>query len=328
MQLVVDDYGIFIGKEGSRIKVVQKDKTSEFSIDKIDQIVISRASSISSEAVKLCTENNVDIVFLNHFGMPYARIYPCTLGGTTLTRKKQAEATQSEKIVDIIKSIVGAKMRNQLYLLKSLEKTRQNADFSKEINLITDAITDLERQAGRIEEMRGEIMGLEGFASRQYFACLSSFLPFKERQHHANDQFNTMLNYGYGILYSEVEKACMLAGLDPYLGFLHTDRYGKPSLVLDMIENFRQPIVDRAIITLFAQKQVNEKDTEISGTDFLLTKEGRKKVSEAVLARLHTEIKHRGKKATFQSIILEQARDVVKILHNDSEKFEPFVHKW
>jgi len=137
-----------------------------------------------------------------------------------------------------------------------------------------------------------------------------------------------MLNYGYGMLYSEVEKACMLAGLDPYLGFLHTDRYGKPSLVLDMIENFRQPIVDRAIITLFAQKQVDEKDTEISGTDMLLTQQGRKKVSEAVLARLHTEIKHRGRKITFQSLILEQARNVVRLLLGETDEFEPFVHKW
>src|SRR3989338_1816124 len=130
MQLVIDAYGTFIGKEGNRINVVRKENEEEFSSDKLDQIIIRKASSVSSEAVKLCMENNIDIVFLDHFGRPYGRIYPCTLGGTTLTRKKQAEAVNSGKITDAVKSIVGAKMKNQAYLLKSLEKTRDGIDFS------------------------------------------------------------------------------------------------------------------------------------------------------------------------------------------------------
>ena len=80
--------------------------------------------------------------------------------------------------------------------------------------------------------------------TKKYFEALSSILPekykFKSRSRNpAKDEFNAMLNYGYGVLYSMVEKACIIAGLDPYIGFLHTDNYNKKSLVFDVIELFR-----------------------------------------------------------------------------------------
>ena len=99
------------------------------------------------------------------------------------------------------------------------------------------------------------IRGVEGRASRVYFAALSLVIPpdlyrGRRSQHPAEDVFNAYLNYCYGILYNEVEKACILAGLDPYIGFLHAERYGKRSFVYDVIEQFRQPVVDRMVITL------------------------------------------------------------------------------
>jgi CRISPR-associated protein Cas1 len=68
-----------------------------------------------------------------------------------------------------------------------------------------------------------------------------------------------MLNYGYGILYNEVERMCLYVGLDPYLGLYHSERYGKPALVLDLVEEFRVPIVDMAIFPLFVSKEVNKR---------------------------------------------------------------------
>lgn len=328
MQLVIDEYGAFVGKEGNRIKIVRKDKEDEFSSDNLDQIILAKSSSISTSAMKLAMERNIDIVVLDHFGMPVARVFPCKLGGTTLTRRRQAEESRSPRAADITKRIITAKMKNQLYLLKTLEKTRENADFSKELDSINDSIEKTGKLGNDIDHIREEMLGFEGFASSQYFKALSRILPFKERQHNAQDPFNAILNYGYGILYSEVEKACILAGIDPYLGFMHSDRYGKPSMVLDMIEQFRQPIVDRAVITLFAQKQINEKDYESSGNSLILTKEGRKKAIDAVLGRLHTEIKYKGKKTTFQFIIIDNCRNLARTLLDKNEIYEPFVHKW
>ena len=99
----------------------------------------------------------------------------------------------------------------------------------------------------------------------------------------ATDRFNSALNYGYGILYAKVEQALVLAGLDPYGGFLHADRPGKPSLVLDLIEEFRQTVVDRTIIGMVNKHVAIEQDENDR-----LTETTRKKIAEKVLERLES----------------------------------------
>ncbi len=106
------------------------------------------------------------------------------------------------------------------------------------------------------DEVRGELMGLEGTGGRLYWKQIGNMLPdelgFEGRSHYSRkrrpDAVNAALNYGYGILTSHVWGAAMNAGLEPFAGFLHVDRSGKPSLVLDLMEEFRQPVVDRAIL--------------------------------------------------------------------------------
>src|SRR5207253_5967923 len=99
-----------------------------------------------------------------------------------------------------------------------------------------------------LDELRGSLMGLEGVAGREYFAALSLALPERFRfqgrsRSPARDEFNCFLNYAYGVLYSLVERACLLSGLDPCIGLMHTDNYNKPSLVFDLIELDRKSVV-------------------------------------------------------------------------------------
>lgn len=331
MQLIINEFGTFIGKKENlfeiRIKNKEREIKEEYSADKVDQIKILCSSTISSSAIKLAMENNIDIVLTNRFGEPYARIYPCKLGGTTLTRKKQLETYFSEKGVLIVKEIIKAKLQNQLNLLKSLNKTRKGL-FKEEISKLNQNLLEFEKINGKnIDEIRDRLLGFEGFSASIYFSCLSKIIPFQKREHEAKDIFNISLNYGYGILYSEIERACIIAGLDPYLGFLHTDRYGKPSLVLDLIEQFRQAIVDRAIINLFIQKQIDDKDLELLEDKAILTKEGRAKVIKAVLERLNSEIKYQNKKISMKEIMQEKIRDVARFILNQKENFEAFVYK-
>ncbi|MEM2955071.1 MAG: CRISPR-associated endonuclease Cas1 [Candidatus Nanoarchaeia archaeon] len=327
MQIIVDNYGTFIGKTGNRFIIKTKKNVEEISADKIDQIIILKASSVSTAAIKLACENNIDIVYLDSLGKPYARIYPCKLGGTTLTRRRQAEIANTGRTLKISIPIVQSKIRNQIYLLKSLEKTRKTINFCREIQILYNCIKNLKKLDGNLSEIRNTILGVEGFSSSIYFSCLSKILPFGERQHKAKNLFNAMLNYGYGILYSEIEKACILAGLDPYLGLLHSDRYGKPSMVLDLIEIFRQPIVDRAIITIFSHKQAKEADANISGNSLVLTKKGKKKVIDAIFRRLHTKINYKGRKLSFQAIILDQCRLVSKFIREENYRYKPFCYR-
>lgn len=329
MQLIIDEFGAFVGKK-ENLFIVSKDKgkqKEEFSADNMKQIIFSRGSAISSDAIKLAMDKGVDVVFLGDYGMPCARIYPCKLGGTTLTRRMQAELYFSDNAVNFVKKIVEAKVKNQAYFLKSLEKTREMS-FGNTADEMLRSIEKLKLINGKIDEARNELLGIEGYTASRYFACLSKIVPFEKREHEAKDPFNAVLNYGYGILYGEIEKACILAGLDPYLGFFHTDRYNKPSMVLDLIEEFRQPVVDRAIVTLFSRKEIDDSDFEKSGDSLLLSKAGRKKVITAILERLHTEIKYGGKKQSFQKAMLGQARKFANFLIGESAEYEPFIYRW
>ena len=329
MQIVLDKFGMFLGKKGNRFVLEYREEKKEISADMVKQIIISSASSVSTDAVKLAMEHGIDIVYTSYFGMPYARIYPCKLGGTTLTRRRQATKYTSPEMARMVKSFVSAKIKNQIYMLKSLQKSRENVDFTAALKIMEESAAKIDGISGNIDEMRNSLLGIEGICGNQYFSCLAQFLPFAERQHSAKDPFNAMLNYGYGILYGEIEKACIIAGLDPFLGFLHTDRYGKPSTVLDLIEEFRQPVVDRAIITLFARKEIdNEKDFEGFSNVLILSKSGKEKVVNAVLERLHTKITYKGKEVTFQGMILGQSRQLVKLLLGEKENYEPFVYRW
>ncbi len=327
MYLIVDDYGTFIGKKENRFEIKMKEKTEEFSADLIKQIIISSASSISTGAIKLAMENGIDIVYLGKFGEPKARIYPCRLGGTTLTRKKQLEAYFSEKGLILAKKFIEAKIENQANLLKSLAKTRENNEIKNKANKILDFSSKMENISGSLDEARDNLLGIEGYSASEYFSALSLILPVQKRERNAQDSFNILLNYGYGILYSEVERACILAGLDPYFGFLHTDRYGKPSMVLDLIEEFRAPIVDRAVINLFVKKQIKEEDFEKVGDKIILSKSGKKKIIEAVMERLHNKAESDNKEKRILNIIVEQARKVARFVLGESENYEPFVMK-
>lgn len=134
-----------------------------------------------------------------------------------------------------------------------------------------------------------------------------------------------MLNYGYGILYSEIERACVMAGLDPYAGFYHTERYGKPALVLDLIEEFRVPIVDSAIIPLFYQEEIEDNDIETAEAKKRLSKTGKSKVINKVFQRFHQEIIFERRKRQLVQVINLRARNLASFLVGRRENYYPFI---
>ena len=131
------------------------------------------------------------------------------------------------------------------------------------------------------------------------------------------------LNYGYGILYSQVERALVLAGLDPYAGFIHVDRPGKPSMVLDLIEPFRAPVVDRPMLGL-ANRGVKIEQDERG----FLTEAARRQLADSVLDRLEAQEPYEGKRQRLQSIIQMQARQLATFVRNEREEYEPFIARW
>ncbi|MFA5573383.1 MAG: CRISPR-associated endonuclease Cas1 [Candidatus Bathyarchaeia archaeon] len=309
MQLVINTFGAYLRKNKDMFLVMMNEKNIEVPVIKVDNIWISTSALISTDAIHCAMINNIDIVFLDKYGDPYARIWHPNLGSTPLIRRKQLEASLSKKGLDLVKVWTEYKLKNQINLIKKLSKTRvdrkEQAFFVvKQLQKYSQSIYKIE---GKIELNRQKILGLEGISSRIYFEFLSDSLPekwkFKGRSRRpAKDSFNCTLNYGYGVLYSIVERSCILSGLDPYIGFLHTDDYNKQSFVFDVIEQYRG-YVDEIVFFLFTRKMMNENcfDNVVNGC--VLNDTGKKVLMTALNNYLDKQVLYRQKKTRFRNII-------------------------
>jgi len=167
---------------------------------------------------------------------------------------------------------------------------------------------------GIINEVRNSLMGYEGNISRKYFACLSFLLPdryqFNGRSFRpAEDEFNCLLNYGYGVLYGKVEKALIIAGLDPYVGILHTDGYNKKSFVFDFIEPYRH-YVDRIVMKLFSRKKVNKSYFDKISGGFVLNDEGKKLLLTTLSDYFQTKTRYKGRQIAVENTIQYDAHSL------------------
>lgn len=335
MNLVISNYGSFVGKKSERLVLKEKGKVVlEVPFFDLEQITIETSGvSLSSDLIYECMENGIQINFLSSNGKPYAKITAPNLTGTVITRREQILSYEDERGVVISKAIVEGKVRNQINTVKYFAKHRKSADpevyalvydKAQEMEKIMNKLTEI--HGNRIDEVRPQLLSIEGRAAQIYWQLVQEILvenvKFTSREHKgANDPFNASLNYGYGILYAQIWGAILLAGLEPFAGFLHVDRPGKPSLVLDLIEEFRQVVVDRPIIALFRR-----------GFDPKITSEGlewdsRREIANKVLERLETQDIYEKKKYKIKTIIQKQSRHLAMFLRNEGN-YRPFVGGW
>jgi len=263
--------------------------------------------------------------------------------GSVRARREQFIAYNDERSLVLAKKFIAGKLVNQANFLKLMAKNRRQTDpelagkLYDSGKMIDDANERISHEQGRnIDEKRQQLMNLEAEAARYYWNSVRQILPVElgftgRYTRGATDPFNAMLNFGYqAILFPEVWKAVSYAGLDFYAGYLHADRSGKPSLVLDMMEEFRQQLVDRTLIGLITKSVI--KPDEIIATEAV--EEGRvlsKEVIKVLLAsfqeRLDSEVMFNGQKGSLKSFIHLQPRCVVRFLLKEAD-YAPFCLGW
>ncbi|MEO0010049.1 MAG: CRISPR-associated endonuclease Cas1 [candidate division WOR-3 bacterium] len=309
MNLVINTWGAFLQKNGELFRVKTEDRVAEISARKVSSIIIATAATITTDALKLAIENNIDIVFVDEYGEPYARIWHSRFGSTTEIRRRQLGIAEADAGLELALAWVRRKLDNQIALLERLRttRTRKSAEITTYIEKLRNCRQSLEGITGTVEERRGTIMGIEGSAGRIYFEALSFLMPeqfkFEGRSRNpAKDEFNALLNYAYGILYSRVERACVIAGLDPYVGILHTDNYNKKSLVFDIIENYRV-WAEEVVVNLFAARKVLKEYFDPLHNGMLLNKEGRAVLIGAFTRFLDEPVRYSGRNIRRQDII-------------------------
>jgi CRISPR-associated protein Cas1 len=253
---------------------------------------------LSSNVIHLAAEHNVDVVFLDSSGQPTARVWQTKMGSTAAIRRRQLEAAETEEAMRYVRDWTATKVRHQLEFLRELQHRRPDAQelFTSPLGTLQECLNKITACQGTVDEQRATLMGLEGAAGRAYFVCLRQLVPEEYRftgrsRQPALDPFNAMLNYAYGVLYSRVERALILAGLDPFVGFLHTDNYNKRSLVFDMIEPFRI-LGERTTVLLFTGRRAKrEYFREIPG-GIELGPDGRAALMESFNKRLDRTVRY------------------------------------
>ncbi len=311
-----------------------KPEQVELPLFRISEIVIASSGvSLSSDLIEECCERGIRLSFLTPGGKPIAMLSSPMLTATVQTRREQMAAYGDRRGLEIAKAVVRGKLGNQAALLKYFGKYQKTADaaafehLGRVIRALEAGRREVDGVAGeRVDDARGALLAIEGAAGRNYWSgvrtLVADYLPFETREHRgAADPVNAALNYGYGILYSQVWGALMNAGLEPFAGFLHVDRPGKPSLVLDLIEEFRQPIVDRAVIAMVTR------GARLDMREGMLTEESRRTVAGAVLERLEGEVGFRGRRYRLKSVIQIQARNLASFLRG-GDPYRCFAFKW
>ena len=261
MELILNTFGVSLNRDNEGFVINTSEGKQRIPAVGIDSIQISRGAQITSDAVMLAIEHEIEVMFMDKAGKPIGRIWSPKYGSISTIRKGQLNFIYSHNAVDWIKEVLLKKIENLMLLFN-------NDDHPK---------TDTEKNIARLEDYRNKIRtldgdivndiapmlrGWEGQASRIYFSTINAFLPelfrFNIRtQHPALDITNAFLNYGYGILYGRIEGALIKAGVDPYIGILHRDDYNRPVLVYDIIEMYRI-WVDYVVYTLLAQNVITE----------------------------------------------------------------------
>ena len=247
MKIVVDGFGKSVAKRDNQIVIKENGKEIDyFRAEDVSQILLTGKGSITFDALTLLANHDIDCVSINWKGYVDYRLTPPEKKNVAV-KKEQFFALADKRSGEIAKAFIKAKIKNQKAVLGTLAKSRNDDEFlimqKDKLDYYLNSLKELKRDTS--DNLRSKILGFEGQASHEYWLGFQHVLDEKwgftfRSGRGATDPVNSLLNYGYAVLQSEMWKSIYLAGLDPYCGFLHSDRYGRASLVFDLIEEFRQ----------------------------------------------------------------------------------------
>ncbi|HHV78323.1 MAG TPA: CRISPR-associated endonuclease Cas1 [Firmicutes bacterium] len=333
--LILDEFGTFLSKRSERLVVKKNGQVAlEVPFANVEQVTIACPGvGLSTDFLRECVEHGIQINFVSSSGSPYAKIVSPNLVGTVMTRREQLAAYSDVRGAELGRAFVMGKVHNQANVLRYFAKHRKESDpvmyesLYDAASRIDSVRREIDRLGGTtIDELRPQLLSIEGRAATHYWECLkklvSSKVDFPGREHReATDPLNSMLNYGYGILYHTVWGAVILAGLDEFAGFIHVDRPGKPSLVLDLVEEFRPHLIDRPLIVAVLRGMRIGMDKQG------LTLETRREIAERIGERLEAQDTYDGKKLALKAIIQRQARAVAAHVRREG-RYRAFVAGW
>jgi len=345
LKLVLSEFGLFLGRKRNRYTVKNGEDKKEILSSDVEQIhILNPGMSVSVSALRLALTNQTLVVLGSRNGWPHGFVVPTKISGTIRGKREQFLAYQDFRGATLAKKFASGKSFNQRNLLKLLWKNRVKTEpslaekmykASEEVETLAREITAIE--GNTVDKIRTDVMNREARASKAYWTAVSNLFPDElkfpgRKTRGATDPVNAMLNFGYkAILFVESWKAVYYSGLDPYAGYLHADRPGKPSLALDLMEEFRQHVVDRVIFSIFSKKMVKiDEITEYNEAkkQHRLSKQTIQVLISEITHQLESEVAYNGERYLMKNVILNQSRAIVSYLLNPSREYSTFELIW
>ena len=315
---------------------VNHEKVFQAPVHSIENIVCFGFKSLTPALMAFCAENNVGVSYLSETGRFLARVSGPQHGNVLLRRAQYSIADDEHKSLAVARPIVAAKVANYRSLL--LRHQRNHPEDCPDCLVL--ASTNMGDRLATIQQSQSldELRGHEGECATIYFGVLSSLImaqredfTFSQRSKRPPlNPANALLSFLYAILANDVRSALETTGLDPQVGFLHQMRPGRPSLALDLMEEFRAYLGDRIMLNLINLKQVTKKDFEIRESgEVRMSDDARKTVITAYQKRKQEEIVHPflGEKMTIGLLPHIQAQLLARYIRGDISEYPPFYIK-
>jgi CRISP-associated protein Cas1 len=326
MQVYVQEQGAVVRKKGGLLHITKgKDTLKELPLMQIEQLVLVGNVQVTTQAGKYMVKQGIDVVFLTTTGTFNYRYDRSETKFANLRRQQIDLCNNPQRSLEIARQIVVGKINNQRVVLQ--RRAEEDAQAAKALRGMLDMLKQV--QAARdLDQLRG----YEGKAAAFYFDGVRTFFPrkwgFRKREYYPPpDPANSLLSYAYTLLLKDVKTRLQLVGLDPSFGFFHALADNRPSLALDVMEEFRPSICDVVVLTLVMQGGITLADfeaTEDAGLPIRLTQEGRQTLIAAYEHRLSERIYHpmsQGETA-YRNVIENQARQMRWIVEGRAIDYE------
>jgi CRISPR-associated endonuclease Cas1 len=333
-ELIVSSFGSFIGKNNNGITVKINGKNVFGKTDAaLEHISVTTSGvSISSDAIHYCMSRKIPVDFYVKSGQLYASLLSPVFVGQSVWYQQAMMPVERKAL--LASSIIQGKLRNQLNLIKYYHK--YHARESREIvTCYTEVVEQIETSIEKVKQpdfsnpkYPDVLRSHESAAAVAYWAYIRELLhddevEFESRERKgATDLVNSLLNYGYAILYARVWQAILAAKLNPSIAVIHAYQAGKPTLVFDLVEIFRSQAVDRVVIGLIQKKEPLTMEKQ------LLDENTKKRLIQNILERLNRYEKFRSEEMKFSKIIRLQAKEVAEFVTNQKKSFKPYIAKW
>lgn len=335
--LFVTTPGAYLAKEGETVAVRREGETPlRVPLHMLGGVVCFGGVGMSPPLMAKCAESGVTVSFVTETGRYLASVHGFSSGNVLLRREQYRWADDLVRSACVARSIVAAKIANSRTVLR---RALRDYPYLAESTRVSEAANRFSSIVGQVQacEDLELVRGLEGEAANLYFGVFGALVvsgqheafPFPGRNRRPPlDPVNAMLSFVYAILAHDARAACEAAGLDAAVGFLHRDRPGRPSLALDLMEEFRPFLADRLVLSLVNRQQVDASGfrTDENGA-VSMDDATRKAVLAAYQRRKQEEITHPflGEATTVGLLVYLQARLLARFIRGDLDSYPAFV---